>query len=170
MRIKRVGVDIGRVIIGGDGPGDTSFFGDDYLKTPEVLLSVDKVGQLVEYYGKDNVFLVSKCGALVRKKTLDWLYFHDFFSWTGFKGEENIHFCRERRDKAPIAMKLKLDWFIDDKWACLRPMSGVVGRLTLFGPQKRNTWKSTPFQEGSRIGQGSTVWEHVQGWEDISFD
>jgi hypothetical protein len=149
----RVGIDIGRVIIGGSGPGDTSFFSSEYLETPAVPDAFEGVRQLVDENGWDNVYLISKCGSQVQHKTMHWLEHHDFWRKTGVAAHHDwMFFVRERRDKAPLARELRLDRFIDDRWDVLKWMQGSVPHLSLFGRQKRNTWNYLPFREGERVG------------------
>ena len=64
----RIGVDIGRVIIAGDGP-DTSFFNDDYMEVPPVDGAFDGVARLVRAFA-GRVWLVSKCGQKIQQRTL----------------------------------------------------------------------------------------------------
>lgn len=124
LRVK-VGIDAGGVLIARmTGPnGSDTFFSDRYLDTPPVDGAFEAVAKLVELYGADNIFIISKCGAQVQNKTLEWLNNLKFYD-TGFK-KSNIHFCRERPQKAPIAAKLKLTHFIDDRPEVLSYMNTV---------------------------------------------
>lgn len=106
----KIGIDIGNVIIGGDGD-DTSFFTDDYLETPEVEDSFRSIRELKE--SGHEIFLVSKCGAIVQSKTLHWLRYREFPRRTNVN--EPPYFVYHRMDKAPVARALKLDLFIDDR-------------------------------------------------------
>jgi hypothetical protein len=151
----RVGIDIGRVIIGGAGPGDTSFFSGRYLETPAVPDAFEGVRQLVDENGENNVYLISKCGLQVQRKTLDWLEHHGFYDRCSIV-EGHVHFVRERQDKAPLASDLRLDRFIDDRWDVLKWMQGSVPHLSLFGRQKRNTWNYLPPVLGSHHAGGLT--------------
>jgi len=128
-----VGVDIGRVIIAGDGP-DTSFLGasdDAAMRAPEMPGAFDAIGELVETFD-GRVWLVSKCGPRIEARTRRWLEARRFYARTGMP-KEHVRFCRERRDKAPIAVDLHLDRFVDDRADVLRSMRGLVPRLVLFG-------------------------------------
>jgi len=82
-------------------------------------------------YGRENVFIVSKAGMSIQKTTLDWFHHHEFFPKTSFM-EENVHFCKERRDKADISRKLKLTHFIDDTLVVLSYLLDVIPNLYLF--------------------------------------
>jgi len=65
-----LGVDCGGVIIERKGTrgGDTSFFSDDFLSTPAVANSFKILHKAVTKFGRDNVYIVSKCGRVVQKK------------------------------------------------------------------------------------------------------
>jgi hypothetical protein len=131
--VNAAGVDIGRVLIAGDG-ADTSFLGsseETAMRAPEIPGAFDAVAALVEaLHGK--VYLVSKCGPRIEARTRRWLVLKRFFDRTGMS-RDNLRFCRERRDKVAIAQALKLDRFVDDRADVLRPMRGVLPLLVLFG-------------------------------------
>ena len=76
-----LGVDIGGVIIHrANNDGDTSFFGDDYLRTPPVPGSIEVLRALVKEPFGECVYLVSKCGQRVRwKRRLSATLFMSFF-------------------------------------------------------------------------------------------
>lgn len=105
----KIGIDIGNVIIGGNG--EDTFFADNYLSTPEVEGAFDSIQKLVS--DGHEVFLISKCGAKVESRTNDWLKFWEFYTRTGVKPFP--YYVRHRMDKAPVARALKLDLFIDDR-------------------------------------------------------
>lgn len=133
---KRIGLDVGGVIInarGNDGT-DTDLRGPNFMQATSVLGAYDAVRKLVELYGPDNVFIVSKCGEMMEGKTRMWLAGNGFYSHTGFE-RENLVFCRTRPEKAPIARALKLTSFVDDRPDVLQHMEGIVGNRFLFGPQ-----------------------------------
>jgi hypothetical protein len=133
----RMGVDIGRVIIDGDGP-DTSFFGSDEesLRVPAVEDAFEGVAQLVRRFA-GRVWLVSKCGHKIQQRTLRWLEARDFFALTGVD-PEHVRFCKERPQKADHAKALGLTHFIDDRADVLEALDGIVANRFLFGPQKRS--------------------------------
>ncbi len=135
---QRIGIDIGRVIIsGGAGPGDTSFFSGttaDMLRTPAVPGAFDAIAELTASVD-GQAWLVSKCGARVRQRSLEWLDHHDFWSRTGIPGD-NTRFCRERHEKAGHARDLGLTHFIDDKPDVHLALEGIVPHRFLFGPQR----------------------------------
>ncbi|MCX4243303.1 hypothetical protein [Paraliomyxa miuraensis] len=134
-----LGIDIGRVIISpGDSGGDTSFLGgsdDEAMKTPPSRNAFETIAALVEAL-RGRVWLVSKCGPRVQARTRKWLAHWRFYERTGVPFEQ-VRFCRERRDKAPICQQLGLSAFIDDRPDVLAPMAGIVPWRYLYGPQRR---------------------------------
>lgn len=124
----RIGLDIGGVIIGGDG--NDTFFTKDYLYTPEVSLAFSSIRNLAKEH---DIFLVSKAGPLVVQKTRAWLDDREFFLWTGID-RDNLVFCRMRRQKAPIAQLLELDLFVDDRKDICDSMEAVgIPAITFHG-------------------------------------
>jgi hypothetical protein len=134
----RLGVDIGRVIIGGGVPGtgsDTQFFSGEtarMLATPAVPGAFDALARLVPRF--EQVWLVSKCGERVRRNTRQWLDHHDFAARTGIP-RENIRFCVKRPEKAIHCAELRITHFVDDKLDVHEALRGVVEHRYLFGPQ-----------------------------------
>ncbi|MFD0787527.1 hypothetical protein ACFQZ8_26800, partial [Micromonospora azadirachtae] len=138
--MRRLGVDIGGVIIEpADDDADTSFFGDHYLRTPQVVGAVDALAALAGGSraaladGFDEVHLVSKCGEATQRRTLEWLAHHDFHGRTGIP-VQRVHFCRTRPAKAPIARRLGLTHFVDDRLEVLGYLDSVPHRF-LFRPR-----------------------------------
>src|SRR5262245_43227688 len=128
-----LGIDIGRVIIHGDGP-DTSFIGatdDDALKAPPMSGAFEAIGRLVPLF-EGRVWLVSKCGPRIAGRSLGWLDHHRFWETTGV-AREHVRFCRQRKEKAGICIDLGIGWFVDDRLDVLIPMEGVVRHRFLFG-------------------------------------
>lgn len=133
------GIDIGRVLIAGDG-ADTSFLGHDEsaaMRAPEIPGAFEAVARLVSVFQGD-VWLVSKCGPKIEARTRRWLEARKFFERTNM-ARDHLRFCRERRDKAQIAVDLDLDRFVDDRPDVLRPMRGLVPTLVLFGANTAET-------------------------------
>ncbi|GIF00030.1 hypothetical protein [Paractinoplanes rishiriensis] len=135
---SRLGVDIGRVIIGGGGPGggDTQFFSGDtarMLATPAVPGAFAALARLVPRF--EQVWLVSKCGERVQRHTRQWLDHHDFAGRTGIP-RDNIRFCLRRPDKALHCADLGITHFIDDKLDVHQALRDVVPHRYLFGPQR----------------------------------
>jgi hypothetical protein len=134
-----LGLDIGRVIIGGGAPGsgeDTSFFEgsmDDALRTPPVDGAFDAIPSLVQLFA-GRVWLISKCGPRTEERTRQWLSHHRFFDRTGIP-PANARFCRRREDKAEHCAELAVTHFIDDRPDVLAILRPTVGHRFLFGPQ-----------------------------------
>lgn len=137
----RLGVDIGRVIIGGESPApgeDTSFFEggiEAAVRTPAVEGVFETLPLLVERFG-GRVWLVSKCGERTEQRTLAWLDHHDFYDVTGIPAD-HVRFCRARADKAIHCRELAITDFVDDRLDVLEALRGVVARRYLFGPQRQ---------------------------------
>src|SRR5262245_8869002 len=77
--------------------------------------------------------IVSKCGPRTEKKTRLWLAQHKLLDTLGLDAQA-LHFCRERRDKAPICERLGVTHFVDDRMEVLVHLTSVRHRF-LFGPQ-----------------------------------
>lgn len=121
----KIGIDIGNVIIGGNG--EDTFFTDDYLKTPEVEGAWDALDDLD--MAKHELHFISKCGPSVEKKTLHWLKQEGFHLSIPL---HRTHFVRKRELKAPMAQALELDIFIDDRLDIIESMEQVVKHRILF--------------------------------------
>ncbi|AKU98979.1 hypothetical protein AKJ09_05643 [Labilithrix luteola] len=151
-RIPRLGVDIGRVIIHGDGP-DTSFIqardDETAMRAPAVDGAIDALARLTLRFD-GAVWLVSKCGPRIEGLSRRWLAHHGFFERTGISPAQ-LRFCRERREKAGICLKLGVTMFVDDRLDVLLPMAGVVEHRFLFGVHASSdptvtpvpTWRAT---------------------------
>lgn len=144
--VRKIGLDFGGVIVGGEEAGtaesqrqpgcensdDTTMFGENYLQTPEVPGALHAVRAIVLAYGAPNVYVVSKARREMRRKTSEWLDCTGFCDRSGL-WRCNVLFCRERVDKGPIAEKLILGAFVDDKEQCLTCMPDTVSLRLLFG-------------------------------------
>ena len=133
----RLGVDIGRVIIGGGAPGgaDTQFFSGDtarMLGTPAVPGAFEALARLAPRF--EQVWLVSKCGERVQRLTRQWLEHHEFAARTGIP-REHLRFCLKRPEKALHCAELGITHFVDDKLDVHQALRGVVAHRFLFGPQ-----------------------------------
>lgn len=132
-RAPTLGVDIGRVIIHGDGP-DTSFIGgseDAAMRAPAMDGAFASLTRLRERFA-GRVWLVSKCGPRVQDRTRKWLDRHRFFETTGVS-PGHLRFCLSRKDKAPICAELGITLFVDDRRDVLDAMEGVVPHRFQFG-------------------------------------
>lgn len=136
--MRRLGVDIGGVIIQHSdvppGNEDTSFFGDNYLRTPPMPGVFEALARLTGEVFGDEVYLVSKCGEQTERRSLAWLAHHDFHARTGIPAE-HVRFCRSRPEKAPIAAGLGLTHFVDDRLEVLSYLDSMPHRF-LFRPRE----------------------------------
>lgn len=134
----RLGLDIGRVIIGppdSGGRADTSFLNGDEqaaLSTPPMPGAFDAIARLVQAY-QGRVWLVSKAGPRIAGRTERWLAHWHFFELTGLPPQQ-LRFCRRREDKAPICAELGLEAFVDDRADVLSHLRGLVPKRLRFGP------------------------------------
>ncbi|HEY8376836.1 MAG TPA: hypothetical protein VIK91_10120 [Nannocystis sp.] len=138
--MQRIGIDIGRVIIGPvrGGVADTSFLGSslqDALRTPPAPGAFAVIADLVARTG-GAVWLISKCGPNVQAKTRAWLDHHRFWARTGMD-RSHLRFCLKRPEKAIHAQNLRLTAMIDDRVDVLVHLEGIVGERLLFGEQLR---------------------------------
>lgn len=152
----KLGIDVGRVLIspGGNARPDTSFIGgslEDALNTPPYDDMFDIVPTLVERF-EGRVWIVSKCGARIQERTLQWFAHHQFFERTGIRRDQ-VRFCLKRPDKAVHCRELGITHFIDDRSDVLEPMIGIVPHLYLFGPQR---------------GHAPAAMRRVTTWKDVA--
>lgn len=142
----RLGVDFGRVIHGGaaeSGPADTVFLDGDLaqaLRSPATDGAFDVLPRLVELFD-GQVWVISKCGERIQRRTLQWLDHHDFYVRTGI-APGNVRFCRRRADKADHCAELGITHMIDDRVDVHRALHGLVAHLYLFGhqPERAPGW------------------------------
>ncbi|MFI1991950.1 hypothetical protein [Actinoplanes sp. NPDC020271] len=132
-RPPALGVDIGGVIVRLAGRDeDTSFFGSRPLETPAVEGAVEALAALTRDTFAGRVHLVSKAGPKVAANTRAWLFHQHFFGRTGIAAT-NVHFVRERRDKAPVCERLGITHFVDDHLAVLAHLESVEHRHLFLG-------------------------------------
>ncbi len=137
---ETLGVDIGGVVISrASERTDTSFFRENYLETPPVAGVFEAVGRLVRERFGEHVWLVSKCGPRVERKSREWLAHHRFFAQTDVN-PEHLRFCRERRDKAGICAELGITHFVDDRLEVLGYLCSVP-HLYLFQPKRAEVYR-----------------------------
>lgn len=132
-RPPTLGVDVGGVIVAlADGDVDTSFFGSRPLETPATAGVFDQLAVLTAGPFAGRVHVVSKAGPKVAANTRDWLAHHRFFERTGIAAT-NLHFVRERRDKAPVCRRLSITHFVDDRLDVLAYLDTVEHRYLFTG-------------------------------------
>ncbi|WP_203920757.1 hypothetical protein [Rugosimonospora africana] len=139
-----------------DRDEDTSFFGDRPLQTPAVAGVFDALAALTVQPFASRVHLVSKAGPKVAANTRAWLTHHDFFDRTGIPAA-NLHFVRERRDKAPVCQRFGITHFVDDRLDVLAYLEEVEHRYLFLG----GTGARAP---GERVPDWATAvdtWTHL---------
>jgi len=155
-----VGLDCGGVILEEShgekstrefADGDHEFSSDDakevdpairhFLQVPMISGTIDGVTKLVDKVGSQNVYIVSKCGPYMEQKIRAWLEHKQFFSLTGVS-PDNLHFVRERKDKAPLCQRLGVTHFVDNHLDVLQGMHHFGIQGILFAPQEHelNSW------------------------------
>lgn len=87
--------------------------------------AIEVISALREQRFGDEMYLVSKAGRRVEDRTRQWLQYIDFFGRTGIN-DQNMHFCRKRSEKLPIAQELQLTHFIDDRRDVLDLMPSLM--------------------------------------------
>jgi 5'(3')-deoxyribonucleotidase len=147
----RLGVDIGRVIISGDGP-DTSFIGgtdEEALRAPAIEGAFEALARLRARFA-GRVWLVSKCGKRIEARTRTWLAHHRFFEVTGLD-PQHLLFCRTRPEKAPICARLGVTCFVDDRLDVLASMEGIARTRLLFGANHSPDPRVTAVRDWSEV-------------------
>lgn len=135
----KIGIDFGNVICGGGGT-DT-FFTERYLAAPELPGSYSSIRKLSKNH---EIHIVSKCGKNTQEKTCHWLeeYGYNYLLTGGY-----VHFVRHRELKAPMALALQLDIFIDDRQDVLDWMQVWVKHPILF-----TSWEQTNLELDGILG------------------
>ncbi len=145
----RFGIDVGGVLMGhassftGSSGGEDTIFSKNYLASPAAPGALDGVRTLVQVFGAENVFIVSKAGERTQQRTLHWLEHHAWYQRTGLL-PENVHFCRTRKQKQPIAQSLRLTHFIDDRQEVLRYVRQSDSMRTLVWMQPAGSEGEAP--------------------------
>jgi len=112
--IPRIALDIGGVIMNASNTSRE----DTDASSGVTDMCLNAVKKIVELFGSDNVFIISKARKKMADASLTMLYSRNFFEYTGLL-EENVYFCKERIQKKPIAESLGITHFVDDRWSVL---------------------------------------------------
>lgn len=152
-----LGIDIGNVIT----EGGNEMFSPQFLNARQMPGAFESIQKLVtEIFGPEKVFLVSKCGVNMQRKTVEWLRHHKFYELTGVK-EDHVHFCLERHQKAAICQKLRITIFIDDRLE-------ILGYLTKVDPPKTALYLFKPNEkEVRKYSQFRPYVKGVESWEEV---
>ena len=147
-----LGVDIGGVLIERtDDSDDTSFWGENYLETPEIEGAMVAIAALRKERFGDAVYLVSKSGEDTERRAREWLVHNAFYDKTGVP-PEHVHFCRKRHEKAPICAELGITHFVDDRLEVLTHLDTVPHKF-LFQPREAEVAEHEDFlDQVERVG------------------
>jgi len=126
---QAIGFDFGGVII--EPYPETKSESFENLKVKAIPGAFEAIREFVEFFGPKNSFIVSKCGTTMEQRVSDWLRDNEFYKHT-LLPSQNVFFCRERKDKAPICEKLQITHFVDDRVDVLQHMVGIVPNLYHF--------------------------------------
>lgn len=154
-----MGVDVGGVIIDGarnDGT-DTSLHSVRYLETTAVPGAFDALRRLTAERFGEGLFVISKCGPDVQRRTLEWMTHHHFFARTGI-APSRIHFCRAQCEKGSLCADLGITHYVDDRIEVLMYLTTVPHRY-LFRPDER---------EVQRFARAlPEVRRRMEGWDEV---
>ncbi len=115
-----LGIDLGNTII-------TKV--DGVKRAHENALRV--IARLVaERFGR-NSYIISRVTPEQKIRAQKWLTESGFHRLTGLP-EDHVEWCTERHEKAPIAKRLGITHFIDDRPSVLVHMAGIVPHRFLF--------------------------------------
>ena len=156
--MEALGIDVGGVIIAKSNDGtDTSFFSNNYLKSTAVEDAVRVITELVERRFGQKTYIVSKCEANTERKTLEWLFYNQFFLATGIL-PQHVRFCRTREGKAPICQELHITHFVDDRLEVLSHLHTVPHKF-LFQANPREVKK---FESHLNQVRPVDTWLHLE--------
>ncbi len=151
MSLEILGVDLGRVIVEG-------FITNDFL--PVVKGAFESIKRLREKRFS-QVHVVSWVPLESEKAVWSWLEARGFYQATGLT-KEQVHFCTDRKDKAPICERLGVTHFIDDRLEVLGYLHQVgIKNLYLFRGQEEEAMEHL-----AMLGYVKTVgsWQDVLEW------
>lgn len=115
---------------------------------------------LVQRFGADNVFLVSKAGDRMQASIRHALETHGFFVSTGVCATHLI-FVQNRRDKRAICIAQGITHFVDDRWSVLCHLLGVCKVLYAFPSSDAAPKKPLPSQHTTRLVLCQYGWSSV---------
>lgn len=111
----KIGFDIGDTLLDRNGRTFSLYSQEERRSLFQPFKgSLQVIETLCTQLGRENVYIISKCDQETEEQLIDWLSFHKFIGENKIL-QENIFFCRERKDKAPIIKSLGLNVFVDDR-------------------------------------------------------
>ena len=116
--VLRVGIDIGGVLNKAN-----SHVPQWHLTQRSASPSaMHALAQIVQHFGANNVFIVSKCSGVMRDNCKTWLFKTMDICGNAGMLSDNVHFCHQcwgPQGKGRIAGALGITHFIDDRDDCL---------------------------------------------------
>ncbi len=134
MAEARLGVDLGRVVVGANRNAQGRVFLDDPRQMPLIEGAFEVLPRLVERFG-GRAWVISRVSEEGEPLSLAWLEHHDFYGKTGIS-RANVRYCRKREDKAIHCAELGITHMIDDRMDVHRAIRELVPYRYLFGPQE----------------------------------
>jgi len=162
----RLGLDFGNVIVANEDDGmfirraaDGSV---EHCSQP-CPGAREGVRTLVKLFGREHVFVVSKAGPKIARRSLDWLNESGFLKDTGlYAGEDHVFFVGGRVDKRPIVEALGITHFVDDRMSVLRSLSVCSQRVLMCGPWVQHDDRH---DRGEKAKAGGKV--VAQSWPEV---
>ena len=153
----RLGVDIGGVLKPHRTPETEPQFVASLQTTAPVPGSLETLRLLVSGVFGPRVWVVSKCREKNEEPLRVWLARNGFLD-DGLLMLTDVHFCRERADKAGIARHLGLTHFVDDRPEVMSHMDPAIHRV-LFQPDRHDAAAYAPLIRGVPI---------VETWDGVA--
>lgn len=113
MKKIKIGIDFGKTI------------GDIMKNEGEIEYSIIAIEKIINRFGKNNIWIVSKAGEEMEKKIKNWLVEHNFYNLTGFLPSQII-FVKTHNQKREIVDKIKINYFIDDSYKNVREIYSSI--------------------------------------------
>lgn len=142
----RLGVDIGGVLKPHRVPETEPRFVTSLETTAPVPGSLDTLRRLASGGFGPRVWVVSKCREENEEPLRAWLGRNGFLD-NALVIPTDVHFCRERADKAEIARRLGLTHFVDDRPEVMSHMDPAIHRV-LFQPDRDDAAAYAPLIRG----------------------
>ncbi|MDX6743483.1 hypothetical protein [Actinocorallia sp. A-T 12471] len=133
MGEARLGVDLGRVVVGANRNADGRVFLDDPRRMPLIEGAFEVLPRIVERFN-GQAWVISRISEEGEPLSLAWLEHYDFYGVTGI-ARSRIRYCRLREEKALHCAELGITHMIDDRLDVHRAIRDVVPNRYLFGPQ-----------------------------------
>jgi hypothetical protein len=119
-----LGLDLGNTIV---KPGK------DGVMTAVFPDAVETIRRLKASHFGDRVYIISKVNEAQRLRAEAFLRESSFLADVGIPREQ-VLFCAERRDKAPLAAAIGITDFVDDRPEVLAHMDGRVSKRIAYDP------------------------------------